>query len=603
MCKKLKTIEIPNSVTTIEDNAFYYCTALKTVKLSENIKSIPSYCFNACASLTSIEIPAGVTNIGGLAFNNCTNLKTVTFKGDCPTMVKQPFYNSNKIKDIYVPCEYFSNYKNSTGLTDAQKLLLNRIETISEDIYIDCDCHTYADNITIKSGASLAFTNYSNVAAVLAGKTINVERTLPVDKWSLLGNISSTQTYAVLDNNIGTATSQAHAISAAPYDYTTNQWSGTYAYYKDATPKNYGSFFVWPHKEKWTDNGQDGEELADNYITLMQTIAAEDLNFSDVIFEGIKNQGDDYNSAKWFALSNPFLGKLRLDKFYSTNIGGQIQGTNAYVWSSAGDWTEVDMESADMLYPATGFMVAGTDAQPAFAFAYDMTAYEDISATTYKSAKTDKIIFTATANGIEKKVYAKLDENATNGFDIKDSYVMFSSNEDSVNPYFVVENKDLLENRFNQLPYVADLCFNSYKSNTIDFALTSVNEDIQVSLIDVMNDNKETVLTADEPITLTVDKGSNEGRYKIKFADKKSSVITAENSAANISTWNNGRKITVSGENLSKAEIINTLGQTVHTQNLAVNGATFDTHLTDGAYIIKVYNKSNAAKTAKIIIK
>ena len=119
-----------------------------------------------------------------------------------------------------------------------------------------------------------------------------------------------------------------------------------------------------------------------------------------------------------------------------------------------------------MLYPATGFMVAGTDAQPAFSFAYDMTAYEDISATIYKSAKTDKIIFTATANGIEKKVYAKLDENATNGFDIKDSYVMFSSNEDAVNPYFVVENKDLLENRFNQLPYVADLCFNSYKSSS-----------------------------------------------------------------------------------------------------------------------------------------
>ena len=41
------------------------------------MKSIPSYAFKGCTGLTSIEIPNSITSIGNQAFKNCTWLKTV----------------------------------------------------------------------------------------------------------------------------------------------------------------------------------------------------------------------------------------------------------------------------------------------------------------------------------------------------------------------------------------------------------------------------------------------------------------------------------------------------------------------------------------------
>lgn len=54
----IKTIDIPDSVTSIGDWAFAYCS-----------------------SLTSIEIPNSVTNIGVAVFYNCARLDTISYKG------------------------------------------------------------------------------------------------------------------------------------------------------------------------------------------------------------------------------------------------------------------------------------------------------------------------------------------------------------------------------------------------------------------------------------------------------------------------------------------------------------------------------------------
>lgn len=55
---KITNIEIPNGVTRIENQAFYYCD-----------------------SLTSIEIPNSVTSIGYCAFEDCSNLTNVYYSG------------------------------------------------------------------------------------------------------------------------------------------------------------------------------------------------------------------------------------------------------------------------------------------------------------------------------------------------------------------------------------------------------------------------------------------------------------------------------------------------------------------------------------------
>lgn len=214
----------------------------------------------------------------------------------------------------------------------------------------------------------------------------------------------------------------------------------------------------------------------------------------------------------------------------------------------------------------------------------------------------DKIVLTAKANEIEKRMLAKLDDQASNGFDGKDAYVLMSSNHDVVNPYFLVEGEHILNNHFNSLPYITDINFHSYKDNEVEFSCQNSNPDIEVSIIDIQNNNSETVLNNGEVFNISCSEGDNAGRYKIKFARKNVGINEVASEDNSIQIWNNASEVTIDGKDLRRVEIYNTLGQMVYSSSLAGNSTTFDSNLNDGAYIIKAYT-SNSSKSKKVIIK
>jgi len=80
-CSNLISVIIPNSVTKVDNFAFYNCTSLASVTIGSSVTSIGSSAFQGCTSLTSITIPDSVTSIEGIAFGGCTNLTSVTFRG------------------------------------------------------------------------------------------------------------------------------------------------------------------------------------------------------------------------------------------------------------------------------------------------------------------------------------------------------------------------------------------------------------------------------------------------------------------------------------------------------------------------------------------
>ena len=106
----LTSITIPNSVTSIGKEAFYYCTALTSITIANgnakydsrdncnaiietatntliagckntlipnSVISIGDYAFYYCTGLTSITIPNSVTSIGNYAFYYCTGLTEI----------------------------------------------------------------------------------------------------------------------------------------------------------------------------------------------------------------------------------------------------------------------------------------------------------------------------------------------------------------------------------------------------------------------------------------------------------------------------------------------------------------------------------------------
>ena len=74
-------MDIPDSVTSIGEMAFYNCTSLTSVDIPDSVTSIGDRAFYDCTSLTSITIPDSVTSIGGKAFWDCKKLEKIIYGG------------------------------------------------------------------------------------------------------------------------------------------------------------------------------------------------------------------------------------------------------------------------------------------------------------------------------------------------------------------------------------------------------------------------------------------------------------------------------------------------------------------------------------------
>ena len=76
---KITSIDIPNNIKYIGNNAFEYCTEITSVNIPNSVISIGKYAFNGCAGLTSVNIPENVTFIGTGAFEECTNITSIVW--------------------------------------------------------------------------------------------------------------------------------------------------------------------------------------------------------------------------------------------------------------------------------------------------------------------------------------------------------------------------------------------------------------------------------------------------------------------------------------------------------------------------------------------
>ena len=100
LCSKIRSVTIPQSVTSIGKRAFDGCSALTTLSLGEKIKTIGNYAFENCTSLTGVTIPQSVTSIGYYAFEGCTNLNPLTIKGPITSMGNYAFAGSTYLTSL-----------------------------------------------------------------------------------------------------------------------------------------------------------------------------------------------------------------------------------------------------------------------------------------------------------------------------------------------------------------------------------------------------------------------------------------------------------------------------------------------------------------------
>jgi len=74
----LQTVNLPESVLRIDDNAFFNCTKLSSINLS-NIEEIGNNAFYSCTGLTGAISGPKVKTIGKCAFQACDNIASISF--------------------------------------------------------------------------------------------------------------------------------------------------------------------------------------------------------------------------------------------------------------------------------------------------------------------------------------------------------------------------------------------------------------------------------------------------------------------------------------------------------------------------------------------
>ena len=96
-CLRLKSINIPSSVTIIGKEVFAFCSSLTSINIPNSVRSIGRAAFYDCGSLTNVTIPISVTSIDKFAFARCINLGSVVFKGNNPPQI--PSFDSYVFKE------------------------------------------------------------------------------------------------------------------------------------------------------------------------------------------------------------------------------------------------------------------------------------------------------------------------------------------------------------------------------------------------------------------------------------------------------------------------------------------------------------------------
>ena len=144
ICTSLTSVTIPKSVTSIGEDAFYACTSLPSIivdfnnsnyqsidgvlfnkagttlvafpggktgsyTIPDSVKTIDRNAFYGCTGLTSVTIPKSVTSIGQNAFCVCSSLTEVTYKGTSDPGTTRIFAYT-QVTSVKVPW----NYKSST---------------------------------------------------------------------------------------------------------------------------------------------------------------------------------------------------------------------------------------------------------------------------------------------------------------------------------------------------------------------------------------------------------------------------------------------------------------------------------------------------------
>lgn len=97
-----RRIVLPDSISSVDDYAFYSCAALEAVRLPDDLKQIGTGAF--CSSgLREIRIPRGVERVPRMAFSGCAALERVQIDDGVRFIDARAFADCKRLRSVRIP--------------------------------------------------------------------------------------------------------------------------------------------------------------------------------------------------------------------------------------------------------------------------------------------------------------------------------------------------------------------------------------------------------------------------------------------------------------------------------------------------------------------
>lgn len=143
-CTKLESITLPSSLLTISEFLFYDCSQLTTIHIPDSVSSIRTYAFYNCGKLETIRIPVSVTSIGSYAFDDCPSSMTVTYSGSKKQWDAITKGSYNGVLENHLVCNTLEATFTADGTTFAPAQTIDRGEKFKEPAEPSKENHTFA---------------------------------------------------------------------------------------------------------------------------------------------------------------------------------------------------------------------------------------------------------------------------------------------------------------------------------------------------------------------------------------------------------------------------------------------------------------------------
>ena len=139
-CRSLSNIVIPDSVTSIGDGAFFGCRSLSNIVIPDSVISVGDWTFCGCRSLSSMVIPDGVSSIGVCTFSYCRSLSSIVIPDSVSSIGICAFMDCCFLSNIVLPNNVTSIGNGAfLGCRSLSNIIIpNSVSSIGINAFMNC---------------------------------------------------------------------------------------------------------------------------------------------------------------------------------------------------------------------------------------------------------------------------------------------------------------------------------------------------------------------------------------------------------------------------------------------------------------------------------